>query len=87
MLAMLAAVVATVGLEPAHAQPGGPPAAKPGKEEGVRWQDLKPAQREALKPLEREWPNIDASRKQKWIGVSSRAYNRLPCSPASLSPQ
>jgi hypothetical protein len=84
VLALLAAVVATVGLEPAQAQPGGPPAAKPGKEEGVRWQDLKPAQREALKPLEREWPNIDASRKQKWIGVSSRYQKMSPDEQARM---
>ncbi|HEY9064526.1 MAG TPA: DUF3106 domain-containing protein [Burkholderiaceae bacterium] len=59
-----------------HAQPGGPPPAKPGVEEGVRWQDLKPAQREALKPLEREWGGIDKARKQKWIEISSR-YSKM----------
>ncbi|MDQ6679940.1 MAG: DUF3106 domain-containing protein [Pseudomonadota bacterium] len=44
----------------------------------MRWQKLKPAQREALTPLQREWPTIDASRKQKWLQVA----DRLPGMPA-----
>ena len=47
-------------------------------EEGVRWHRLKPAQREALKPLQQEWPQIDAARKQKWIELA----DRLPGMPA-----
>ncbi|HKX44007.1 MAG TPA: DUF3106 domain-containing protein [Burkholderiaceae bacterium] len=66
------------------AQPGGPPAAKPGVEEGVRWQELKPAQREALKPLEREWSGIDKVRKQKWIEISSRYSKMSPDQQARL---
>ena len=46
------------------------------REEGVRWQALTPAQREALAPLEREWPGIDAARKQKWIALAGR-FNTL----------
>jgi hypothetical protein len=42
------------------------------REEGVRWQGLTPAQREALAPLEREWPSIDAARKQKWVAIAGR---------------
>ncbi|HEX7436281.1 MAG TPA: hypothetical protein VF308_06210, partial [Caldimonas sp.] len=34
---------------------GAAPAAAP-REDGVRWQALTPAQREALAPLERDWP-------------------------------
>lgn len=41
-------------------------------EAGVRWRELSPPQREALAPLEREWPTIDASRKQKWITLAGR---------------
>jgi hypothetical protein len=42
------------------------------REEGVRWQSLTPAQREALAPLEHEWPTIDAQRKQKWLALAAR---------------
>lgn len=68
----------------ASAQPGGPPPAKPGVEEGVRWQDLKPAQRQALKPLEHQWSTIDASRKQKWIAISGRYPKMSPDEQARL---
>jgi hypothetical protein len=47
-------------------------------EEGVRWQKLKPAQREALKPLQQEWSGIDAPRKQKWLDLAER----MPSMPA-----
>jgi len=56
-----------------------PPFATPPtrSEAGVRWQSLTPAQREALAPLEREWPAIDAQRKQKWLQIAER-YPALP---------
>lgn len=41
-------------------------------EQGVRWQDLKPAHKAALKPLERDWSGIDLSGKQKWLELSAR---------------
>jgi hypothetical protein len=44
----------------------------PVAEQGVRWQDLKPAQRAALKPLERDWSGIDLTGKQKWLKLSAR---------------
>jgi hypothetical protein len=80
LAAALGAVAAGVTL----AQPGGPAPAKPGVEEGVRWQDLKPAQRQALKPLEREWPSIDAARKQKWVAISGRYGKMSPDEQARL---
>lgn len=46
-------------------------------ESGPRWQDLSPAQRSALKPLERDWSTIDASRKQKWLEIAAR-YPAMP---------
>lgn len=42
------------------------------REEGIRWQALTPAQREALAPLEHDWPGIDAPRKQKWLALAGR---------------
>lgn len=41
-------------------------------EEGVAWSQLTPAQRTALKPLERQWPQIEASRKLKWLDIAGR---------------
>jgi Protein of unknown function (DUF3106) len=60
----------------AHAAAPEPKAAKampvPAAEQGVRWQDLNPAQKAALKPLERDWSAIDLPRKQKWLELSTR---------------
>lgn len=50
-----------------------PSAAAPQRaESGVRWQSLTPAQRDALGPLEHEWPTIDPARKQKWLTIAGR---------------
>lgn len=47
-------------------------------EEGVRWQKLKPAQRDVLQPLQQEWPTIDPRRKQKWIELADRLRTMPP---------
>lgn len=44
----------------------------PPVEQGARWNDLTPAQKTALKPLERDWSGIDPPRKQKWLELSAR---------------
>ena len=54
-----------------------PTAASPAREEGPRWQSLTQPQRDALAPLEREWPGIESSRKQKWLAIAAR-YHSLP---------
>ncbi|MEO8081823.1 MAG: DUF3106 domain-containing protein [Caldimonas sp.] len=72
----LALLAATAG--PAQGQgprPAGAPAT--GREDGTRWLALTPVQRDVLAPLEREWPNIDAARKQKWIVLANR-YRTMP---------
>lgn len=51
------------------------PAAVRVAEEGVRWNKLKPTQREALKPLQQDWSSIDAARKQKWIELADRLHS------------
>ncbi len=81
---LLACALGVLGATGIRAQPGGPPPAKPGIEEGVRWNDLKPAQRAALKPLERDWSGIDATRKQKWIEVSGRYQKMSPDEQARM---
>lgn len=47
-------------------------------EEGVRWQELSPGQRAALKPLESGWAGINANQKQKWTEVATRFPNLQP---------
>lgn len=61
--ALLAALM-LAGLQ-AHAQTGQP-----------RWNELTPAQREALAPLSKDWNAMDAERKRKWIEVAAK-YPRL----------
>lgn len=54
-------------------------------EEGPRWQELRPAERSVLKPLERDWVGIDASRKQKWREIATRYPNLPPAEQARIS--
>lgn len=44
----------------------------PAAEQGIRWQELNPGQRTALRPLERDWRSISANRKQKWLEIAAR---------------
>ncbi|MBW4049073.1 MAG: DUF3106 domain-containing protein [Proteobacteria bacterium] len=44
--------------EPTHALPS--------------WEQLSPMQKEALGPLQAEWPHFDADRKRKWLNIASR---------------
>ena len=81
---LLVCALGALGAAGIRAQPGGPPPAKPGVEEGVRWNDLKPAQRAALKPLERDWSGIDATRKRKWIEISGRYQKMSPDEQARI---
>ncbi len=53
-------------------------AARPAKaEQGPAWNTLKPAQREALKPLERDWASFDSLGKRKWLEIAAR-YPAMP---------
>lgn len=36
------------------------------------WSALTPAQQAALAPLRKDWPDIDAPRKQKWLEIAAR---------------
>jgi len=54
------------------------PAVPAWAEAGPRWSELTPAQRTALKPLERDWATIDADRKQKWIDIARRMPGMPP---------
>lgn len=64
----------------------GPVLAQPrAAEQGPRWQELSAQQRSALKPLERDWPGIDAPRKQKWLEIASRYHSLPPAEQARMS--
>jgi hypothetical protein len=39
---------------------------------------MSPGQREALKPLERDWPSIDADRKKKWLAIAAKFPSMTP---------
>jgi hypothetical protein len=40
--------------------------------EATGWKALTPAQREALAPLEHDWPSIDPPRRTKWIAIADK---------------
>lgn len=45
---------------------------------GPAWNALSPAQQAALAPLKRDWQNIDAPRKQKWLEIAARFPSMPP---------
>jgi len=47
-------------------------------EAGPKWSELSPAQRSALKPLERDWSRIEPDRKKKWIEIAQRMPSMPP---------
>ncbi len=82
-LSLSFAVVGALGLvHQVQAAGASTPAPKspsaPAAERGVRWQDLNPAQKSVLKPLERDWAGIDEPRKQKWLELSARFPRMSP---------
>lgn len=42
------------------------------------WNELTPAQREALAPLEPEWNKLDRDRKRKWLEVAPKYHQLSP---------
>jgi hypothetical protein len=79
-----AALAATASLAQTTARTPAPAVAS-GAEQGLRWQDLKPAQRTTLKPLEHQWSSIDAPRKQKWVELAARYPNMPSAEQARIS--
>jgi len=83
-LGLTALVACAMQLQAQVIRPASPaPAAV--REEGVRWAGLTPAQREALAPLEHDWPGIDAPRKQKWIALAGRFKTLTPDERARIN--
>lgn len=50
-----------------------------GSDQGSRWSALTPAQRQVLAPLQRDWNDIDASQREKWVEVAAK----FPAMPAA----
>jgi len=77
-LAILATVL-TFSLA-GHAQPNSgtaaPKAVTP-VSDSTPWASLSPVQKSALRPLEREWGNIDSSRKVKWLEIANK-FSAMP---------
>lgn len=46
--------------------------------EKILWKNLSPAQQQALEPLAGEWDQMDAVRKQKWLGIANRYAKMKP---------
>jgi Protein of unknown function (DUF3106) len=47
-------------------------------EQGARWSELKPAQQSALKPLERDWADMEPRSKQKWLELTDKFSQLTP---------
>ncbi len=61
-----------VGLLSANAWSNEKTAGRPAAERGPAWHQLSERQQRALAPLQRDWSQIDAARKAKWLEVASR---------------
>lgn len=75
----VAAVAATVLFAPVEAQPPG--AGKPATAARVAkptWNELSPAQKEALAPLAKDWDSFEPERKLKWIEVAKKYPSLSP---------
>lgn len=53
-------------------------------EQGVRWNDMKPAQQASLRPLERDWSTLDMRSKRKWLELSGRFPTLTPPEQARI---
>ena len=89
----LSALMASAVPHSAHGQakPEGPASSPPARmaaapkvDPGPSWSALKPAQRDALKTLERDWPTIDGARKQKWLEIADRYPSISPTDQVRL---
>jgi hypothetical protein len=71
LAALLAAGSALAPAALAQRAAGNVPAAR-AEADGPAWASLTPAQQAALAPLKRDWPSIDAARKEKWLELAGR---------------
>lgn len=62
------ALSAALSMNPVHAQ----------AVDSTQWNQLTPAQRQVLQPLQPRWNEIDGLRKQKWIDIAARYPKMTP---------
>lgn len=78
LLALVLAAMVLAGQAMAQARSAGtPPPTTAATPSGPSWASLSPAQRQALAPLERDWPGIDEARKAKWLELAPR-FHKMP---------
>lgn len=95
----IAAAIALLGAGIAAAvwlvtRPAAPPATAPSPDssavapkpvgEKPHWADLKPAQQQALAPLQETWEELGPVRKQKWISIANRLAKMKPAEKARV---
>lgn len=68
----------SVGAQPAAHKPSTASTLASPLRANPSWSELSPAQRTALAPLERDWPTIDADRKEKWLEVAAKFHKMSP---------
>lgn len=73
----LSGVMALAGAADGATAPPAPPRATAASETATPWAELSRAQKQALAPLERDWPFIDGVRQRKWVELAGR----LPSMP------
>ena len=75
-LALPAAQGSSIGAQPSVSSARNTAPAKPPSVAKPLWQDLNPAQQQALAPLAADWDKLDGPRKKKWIELT-RHYSTL----------
>jgi hypothetical protein len=81
-LLLTIAVLSTPLLGFAQATPGSKASSQPA--DNSSWRSLSPAQKNALRPLEREWGSIDATRKVKWLDIANKFPSMPPAEQARI---
>ncbi|MGY4829420.1 DUF3106 domain-containing protein [Sphaerotilaceae bacterium SBD11-9] len=71
--------VAQTGATPVVVRAAGQAAAGSGS-----WASLTPAQKNALRPLEREWGHIDPERRSKWLDIAHKFPSMSPAEQARI---
>jgi hypothetical protein len=69
---LLIVLVAAVPAWLSAAEPGAGKAESKTAADGTPWRALTPAQKSALAPLERDWPTIESSSRDKWLELAAR---------------
>jgi hypothetical protein len=66
------------GAAPVGLQPNSPLQSAAAANSNPRWNELSPAQQQALAPLAGEWDKLDAFRKKKWLTIGNRYASMKP---------